>query len=211
MIYEQMLTKTAVKERGWTDAGIKKFLGEPDTTKRNPRYGNAAPMSLYKVERVEAVEKTDEFAVWKTKSEVRKSCAAKAVQTKTSETVAAIDGWIPRIPTLKLNEVKRQAIESYNDYNTWSEDHKSCNKNSDPLFLERIMVNYIRHELTEYDELLSMLGGWIGIREAIELVRERVYTAIAEKYPKLADECSRQKMARTNSNAINPPSSPIID
>ena len=41
-----------LKQRGWTDGLIKKFLPKPDETKTNPVIKSAAPMKLYKIKRV---------------------------------------------------------------------------------------------------------------------------------------------------------------
>jgi hypothetical protein len=43
---------------------------------------------------------------------------------------------------------------------------------SDPAFLERITVNFIRHELTEYDESLQEVAGRMGVDEAMALMRK---------------------------------------
>ena len=40
-----------LKQRGWTDGLIKKFLPKPDETKTNPVIKSAAPMKLYKIKR----------------------------------------------------------------------------------------------------------------------------------------------------------------
>jgi hypothetical protein len=64
--------------------------------------------------------------------------------------------------------------------------------------LARITVNYLRHERTDCDRLLAALHGRIGKNDAIELVRERVYTMIAETYPDLEDECDRQEEVRSD-------------
>ena len=47
-----------LKQRGWTDGLIKKFLPKPDETKTNPIVKSAAPMKLYKIKRVERIEKS---------------------------------------------------------------------------------------------------------------------------------------------------------
>ena len=62
----------------------------------------------------------------------------------------------------------------------------------DPVFLDRITVNYIRHELTQYDGALVEVAGQTGIQQAVDAIRARVYEAIADAYPMLADECTRQ-------------------
>ena len=55
-IIEEHLTKSRLKDRGWTESLINKFLGEPDLTKDNPMYRCAAPMCLYSLKRIEQVE-----------------------------------------------------------------------------------------------------------------------------------------------------------
>ena len=64
-------------------------------------------------------------------------------------------------------------------------------------FLERITVNFIRHNLTAYDRALEEVAGRVGIASAVQskdLLSHR--RAIGESYPALADECSRQLMRR---------------
>ena len=38
----QMHTKTALKERGWTEGLIRELLGVPDDTRPNPRYRSSS-------------------------------------------------------------------------------------------------------------------------------------------------------------------------
>jgi hypothetical protein len=64
---------------------------------------------------------------------------------------------------------------------------------SDKAFLERIEVNYIRHNLTKYDTALETMAGRIGVHEAVVKIKFMLLDAIAEKYPYLADECQNQK------------------
>ena len=45
------LTMSGLRERGWSDAMIRDYLGDPDATRPNPRYRSAAPMKLYLAER----------------------------------------------------------------------------------------------------------------------------------------------------------------
>ena len=41
------LTKSQLKDRGWTDSLIRKFLSEADKTRTNPHYRSGPPMRLY--------------------------------------------------------------------------------------------------------------------------------------------------------------------
>ncbi|MBO0517959.1 hypothetical protein, partial [Streptomyces beijiangensis] len=63
---------------------------------------------------------------------------------------------------------------------------------ADPPALARWMVNYLRHALTRYDDLLKGLVDDAGRDEAEALLRRRVYGAIAAVYPELGEECRRQ-------------------
>ena len=71
-----------LKERGWTEAMIRDLLGKPDTLRDNPHYKSADPMRLWRLQRVEAVEATPEFAQRRERSVGQRAAAAKAVQTK---------------------------------------------------------------------------------------------------------------------------------
>jgi hypothetical protein len=72
----------------------------------------------------------------------------------------------------------------------------TASRNSDPAFLACIQVNYIRHRLTTYDRDLELAAGRPGAERARDAIREKVYDAIAEAYPDLADECYRQLSRR---------------
>ena len=69
-------------------------------------------------------------------------------------------------------------------------------KDAPAEFLERITVNFIRHNLTAYDRALEEVAGRVGIASAVQAIRARIYSAIGESCPALADECSRQLMRR---------------
>ncbi|GIV96719.1 MAG: hypothetical protein KatS3mg057_1376 [Herpetosiphonaceae bacterium] len=59
------------------------------------------------------------------------------------------------------------------------------------------MVNFVRHELANYDHCLAELAGKAGVREAVRVIRARVYGGpIAEAYPMLREECERQEAER---------------
>ena len=47
-----------------------------------------------------------------------------------------------------------------------------------PEFLRRITVNYVRHQLTDYDRAYNRLIGRVGHRDAHEILRAEVNTAI---------------------------------
>lgn len=57
---------------------------------------------------------------------------------------------------------------------------------SNPNFLRRITVNYIRHNLTDYDQKLVKISRLPGTKEAYEdIIRPLVEQAIDATYPEL--------------------------
>lgn len=166
--------------------------------KTNPKYKCAAPMKLYAVSRVETIERFPEFLKAKEKASTR-SCTAKI---RAFEEAARLMEEVKRIEVtvrvLDQQAVVQKAIDAYNRHQKdlvldgRFDDAGYASKNSDSAFLERITVNYIRHNLTAYDDLLDMPRGKVGKAEAQMEIQRRVYDAIGEAYPELAAECDRQ-------------------
>lgn len=196
-----LLTTTQLKARGWTPALVKKFLGLPDTTKPNPYYRSAAPMHLYAAARVEACEQEDEWKQAAIKAAARAEVGKAVAARKAAELVTQAERMPITVTRLPLDKLVSRAIASYNAFHEellWERghDYERANEQSDPAFLERITVNYIRHELTAYDTHLEELAGRVGISEAETVIRRRVFGAIAAWYPEYAEECKRQMRAR---------------
>lgn len=187
-----MYTRSDLLKRGWTQAMITRFAPEPDITKINPRFKNAAPMKLYRPERIHEIEESEAFLKASEQSKGRRAGARKAAETKRRDCIGLVESIEIQIadePNLLGN-----AISSYNTYRASVSDglFKIASKRSDPLFLERISVNYARHHLTGYDSQIELLYRKVGKQEAYLLLKKRTLAAIALKYPHLADECRRQ-------------------
>ena len=125
--------------------------------------------------------------------EKRKFAAAKAVATKTKNLLSAIDAMEVFVIQLDTLKVRKQAINSYNDFNSYSNNPASVKSNT--AFLDRICVNYIRHELTSYDDSLAEAAGKTGIAVAVSKIRAKIFTEIAVTYPVFSSECERQRFA----------------
>lgn len=195
---EQYVSLKGLKAEGWTDKLIQKFLGEPDKTARNPMFASAAPVKLYNRTRVLSVSQTKEFLEEKQKADVRKNSARKAVSTKKDALMAEIKKLKIQVEILPLEKIKNLAIDAYNDHKAYlsMEYGHDCEfaskKNNDKNFLDRIAVNFIRHDLTSYDNSLEIIAGKVGASLALAEIRRKVYAAIAQAYPVYAEECKRQ-------------------
>ena len=100
-----------------------------------------------------------------------------------------MDGWRPSVDAGSLDDVRAQAIVHYNA-RRWIRDldvePEPARLTSDPQFLERITVNYLRHAVSDYDDVLADLTRRVGKDEAYICVRTKVLEEIARVYPKLA-------------------------
>lgn len=192
-ISADLLSRPELLERGWTDAAIRRFLGEPDARRTNPRYRSAAPMRLYRAERVRAVEETAAFASWLFTSRKRSAAASAASNARRDDLLIAIEAWQPQVVVQPYEHVRRRAIAAYNAHNEYRE---SASEHDDPAFIERITLNYVRHRLTDYEETLAVLRGRPGAQAAYERGRQRLTETILVHYPMLRAAHERQQAHR---------------
>lgn len=185
----EKVTKSNLRERGWTEKMIKVLLPEPEY-KRNPRYHSQAPMQLWPLELVEAIEKTEEYKILLEKAERRRQAAYEVRDRKYDELMEEVDQriaeiYIPRIPIENLME------ESLDAKIYWELERRpylefeaeESMKNAELEVRKRWAVNYIRHRLTPYDGYLSDLKGRVGTEDAYHRYRNALMNAIFDTYP----------------------------
>jgi hypothetical protein len=203
--YRSDFTSAAgMKEHGWTRTAIEKFLGEPDKLAVNPHCGSGPPMRLYEVKRVLRAQRSKTFQRWlegkHSSSQTRSEAALKAAAVKREQTLQYVEELKIEVPVLSDREVLEQACQHYNERDLLSEKSARVPDVShlDEVeeFYRRITVNYLRHEMTNYESELRSLHGRTGVDDAIDLLREKIYTAIGEAYPALRNECRRQEDKR---------------
>ncbi len=190
---ETHLTMARLRERGWTDAMIREYLGEPDDTRPNPRYWSAAPMKLYLAERAEAAEASQEWAERKARGARRRAAGHGGAGRKRAKTEALARQLAADLTASLVfpADPRQAAIAAYNKWHSdgctcpgWHE-LGFCDKRADssdsPEFLRRITVNYARHCLTGYDRAYHQLAGLVGHQDAHEILRAEVNAAIEAK------------------------------
>ncbi len=191
----EYFSKAALKHRGWTDSAIKRFLPEHDDEKQNHVYRSAPPIKLYLINRVRGVEISEAFQAWKGESLKRRASSAKAVKTKQASLLERVRNMKVIVQKVPNNKVVKDAVNAYNirksdRYMVFDGDFATVDSDLD--FLARITVNYIRHNLTEYDRILYKLAGKTGKGKALKLLWEKVFQAIADTYPDYQEECESQ-------------------
>lgn len=187
-----MLTKQNLKERGWTDALIKKYLHEPDECRQNPAYKSAAPMCLFDEARMMRIERTAEFAEDMAKTERRRQATQKVAERRAERTLELLDQISVEVPLIEWDVLVRDACASYNYLERSIRDEFHASPSSNPRFLERICVNFLRHECSQYEHELIKVAGRVGADDARSRIKKIVLDAIAGAYPTLAAECHRQ-------------------
>ena len=195
----ELFTVAELKSRGWTDSLISDMLVYPDVERRNP-YGHSlgtAGTHMYLVDRVIITESSSEWLAHYETCPSPTPPAKNTVSTKQSKFLAFVDALDIQIPCVPLSRVTDMACRVYNQrisVSTQPRDYyrRQATEESHPAFLERITVNYLRHEMTCYDSQLERMFSKGDLHEAYPVLRRKILTKIAETYPELAHECRRQ-------------------
>lgn len=193
------LNKKQLKERGWSQQMINHFLDKPDDVQRLGRY---CEEHLFFIPRIERIETTDEFNSAHEKYLTRRNAGKLAAKKQAEERITSAETMPICIVRVPIEQLLEDAIDHFNSRRRWRryEDDYSfpntADQNSDREFLQRIQVNYIRHELTSYDSKLLAQRGRIGGNDAVPIIRRRVFFEISYAYPHLESECFRQMLSR---------------
>ena len=188
---KQFITKTdLISIRKWTDRLIKKYMPVPDEIRNNPHYGRASEMKLYKISRVESIEKNEHFLIDFQKTILRRKSSLKMVETKKDNLLIQISELPISVEIIPRYELIPLVIDAYNDRNYYK-DYLTL-RDLDQSKLEKLTVNYIRHQLTSYDQCLGLIFSKVGKKEGYRLLKERIYKCISESYPDLTRECALQ-------------------
>ena len=185
---KKYITTSVLKEHGWTATMIERFLKTPDAYKQNPCYRSAAPMKLYDPARVKRIERTKVFKETLEESAKRKQSAQKAVETKRQKALEYAKTVDITIPVMDFDRLRVLACRHYNNLH-YNDLHfmLADPKSSDPDFLGRITVNYLRHECSEYEDYLVDIYGVIGNHSAYMILKQRVNEKIFNTYPELKE------------------------
>lgn len=155
-------------------------------------------MRLYDMARVEAAEK---LSAWQTASlrAMRRSAAAKKAAEQTAEKlIERAEKAQIEVQVLPPSALLAEAIRHYEDRQEMLADERGwldvrpVGRDAPSAFLERIQVNFIRHQKTRYERLLDQQFQQVGALKARRIITERVFQAIARAYPALQKECARQ-------------------
>jgi hypothetical protein len=186
-----LITTELKKTRGWTDTHIQTFLPEPDETRKNPRNRKGAPMRLYSLARVEAIEATQEFQAAREASRTRQLAARSRSLEKKQEAVAVAKAIELRLVADPYGVMREKSVAHFNGRLRRNQTPMKIASQSKAM--DRACVNYLRHRMSSYEAELKQFKGVVGVGEAYLIIRNRVLDLIAAEYPALAAEAERQK------------------
>lgn len=105
-----------------------------------------------------------------------------------------------QVPKMSYNLLVLQACEEYN-YRSICKS-RGCNKfnratpDGEKLFIERITLNYLGHQLSKYDRYIDARKGKTFFNEIFIGVNKMVYNAISCQYPVLSEACELQLQSK---------------
>lgn len=207
----EMICQGTLISLGFTKSMIAKLLPEPELV-TNPHYKCAAPMKLWEKSVALAVMDSPEYSKLATKAATRKAAGKKAYQSRifnlqqqmiefanAIDLQALSDGELRekmQSSRIRYYQTIEESCERYGDmdydYDRFSIDPEAYVKNADEETTQRWIVNYIRHELIDYDRIAYSLRGKIGGSYGYVALKLSILNKIAEVYPKYSEECEKQ-------------------
>jgi len=191
---EEFFSKAELKNLGWTDGSIKKFLESPDRLKPNPVYRSRAPMQLFHKERVFGVMDSLEWMEWfeKSKSKRAKQSAtqrennSKKREKLVSDALAELQFTPPEVGSKKhlykkaIHHWHKGKIQYLKERDDLDFPDKPNVEDVDKPTLRRWCKNMLRHKYSTYEQAICHLGGEMGGGEAYLAVRREVDIRIDE-------------------------------
>jgi hypothetical protein len=161
-----------------------------DTMPADYPYARAQSFRIYRRERVKAIEATAEFQKMVADRLARRNGLGCRGRTPIEQLLAGIE-----VPVVPWDQLAKLACD---DYNLWCRYHRALwtreiSADSSPHLVARVCVNYLRHNLTDYDELVKQNVIRLGIH-VYPLLKRAIIEQIARHYPRLVRECYRQLM-----------------
>ena len=186
-------TYSNLLKMGFTKKLIEEHLHEP-LLKDNPHYRMGPKMKLYLAKDVKKFMKTDIFLNYQESRKNRVNAAIKNANKRREENYRYIDDEISKIivKRVSLDELERLTLEAKLDWLLWTRDDFYGFDDLSDETLARWMINYIRHNLTNYDEILDNIKGKFGVEEAYIKYKKILMLKIKEVYPELFIETKEQ-------------------
>lgn len=196
--------ETELVRRGWTKAGVRDFLGEPDWRPNFAMYGEVKQYRLYSEERVHQTEETESFKEWFEKAQVRKEKARdkanKFYDAKEEEYYREREEYLVELLEYVNRKYEKISVRLNNNMprldkiRKTAEDDFKPSLSANPFFSEtpqewsdRTTINYIRHNLSDYEHVIydCSVGRYLAISK-------KIHYLIGMRFPELQDGCAKR-------------------
>jgi hypothetical protein len=97
------------------------------------------------------------------------------------------------VPCVPLADLEPAAIDCRNRFVEHRDGRARPITRADRDTVVRLIVNYLKHQVTSYEDLIEQAHQYRLGEDAYARLRDRVLDAIAAAYPELAGECQRQR------------------
>lgn len=178
-----LLSLLALEQRGWTAKMVKQFLNTPefDFVTHTPLSAHATPRRMYRQRRVREIEMSDEGkrALKKTPSEIPRP--RKHLPSEDQPVLAYLKELQIVVPVLPNNTLTRLAKAHHN---AWS-GKKPLSNTPRREILNPIILNYLKHLLSDYEIALYKAYGTNGEIEGHQVLMEKMIIAMSLTYPYL--------------------------
>lgn len=173
-------TRLDLKNRGWTEAMIRDFLGGPHATRPLNRSGTHFQY-LWRATIVEEIEADENFQERMSAAAKRSAVGHDAADARTVRVRTAVRKRAERLtidPPQSLEELRENAVKSRQSWYNASSYGGDAGM-ADDATVDRWCRNYLRHNCSNYDSLLhevtSEFRGIPGVRDVYdEIIRPHI-------------------------------------
>lgn|GEM_PF-1922780 len=189
-------TVAELRERSWTERIIKKLNLTPCGIIQNPECG-AAIIKIYDRKLVELFEATDEFKAMVKEDKSKKKGALKEDKKRKERLLEKVENIEITIEYVPESLLKKMALA---DYNTWHIEKRQtfewASGRSDRKFQQKLRHNYIRHNLTNYDQIMNRIAKKIHGKDEYAEIRRILLKRIKEAWQTAAkNEKKKNKLS----------------
>lgn len=188
-----LISRHNLLKRNWTNDLINEYLQYPDLSLKNEKVRMGKECYLYSLCRVKCLETIPEVA--------QKLRANEAAGIRTEQNnIVSIDLIIKNIDfdieVMPLEVLIKKAITHFNQIKT--PESKPATRLSTPDKLERICMNYLRHQCSTYEEQFIRIFNVKDYTLACDLLKKRVNSEIKKLYPNLKSNIYKYKSGLVN-------------
>lgn len=153
-------------------------------------HGKVVQFAQYSFNDIETCRNHPDFQKRLAQYHKRSASAQKATATKTKTLIELVHNMSVEVKFIPLGQLRQKTLDAKYDWYTYQNDLRGNWENNpetvyyaDEDTVQRWMRNYIRHNLTNYDETLYELVGKTGKSQAYLELQKVITDAICKVYP----------------------------